>query len=156
MTETRTARLNTHIRSNWTIGAFALLSACALDIYAAYGDPDPKSDQEAAVPFLVVTAALATLAVFGWLVPKTHQAIGQRRPTAGRWIFGTSFTALLLVPIAFWSGLPIILGAAGAYLAYGARDNERATTPMKAALPLGVTAIAATIALTVVANLVGG
>jgi hypothetical protein len=47
-----------------------VIAASTVIVYGAYGDPEPKADQQAAVPFLIVAAMLAAAFVFGWLLPR--------------------------------------------------------------------------------------
>lgn len=132
------------------IGAIAAAAAAALAYYGAYGDPHPKANQESGVPSLVVIGIVAAAVVFGYLVPRSLRSIKR----TGR-IYG--ITALVLTPFVFWSGVPVILGAAGVFV--GRADAGRGADPARdkqrtAAVVTGALAIALTIAATVLGNTV--
>ncbi len=136
----------------WKTGAIAFAAAATLDVYAAYGDPQPNADQKSAVPFLIVIAAVVTVAVFARLVPNGLRAIAEHRGTATRWALTHSLVAVALVPLAFWSGLPVIIGAAGAVLGRQTRAQAATTRSARAALPLGILAVVACVAIVVASN----
>lgn len=140
------------------VGIGAFVAAAALAVYAAYGDPHPKANQKSGVPALVVAGAIVAAIVFGALVPRALRAIREERARSARWALGHSIVALVLTPLAFWSGLPIILGAAGLWL--GRRTAEQRegagspTRPATTAVVIGTLAIGLTMLLTVLGNTV--
>jgi len=95
----------------------------------------------------VVLAAL----VFGLLVPRAL------RSGSARWGLITSIVSVLAMA-AFWSGAPIVLGAAGALIgAQGrqrARDNGTPAGAHTAALVIGALVVVAAILATVLGNTV--
>lgn len=126
-------------RTAW-VGIAAAACGSALAYYGAYGDPHAKAQQESAVPFLVaLTVVVATLAFT--LVPRMSRAGAARG-----WTMGTGIVALVLTPVAFWSGVPLVLGAAG--VLGGRRAGSRTT------VVLGALAIVASIAMAVLGNTV--
>jgi hypothetical protein len=123
------------------------LAASAVIVYGAYGDPDPKSDQQAAVPFLVAGVVLVAAFIYGWLIP--------RRLNSRRTALALSLVGLLLVPVVFWTGLPVVLGSAGALLAWQGRTSEpRAVSSAvkDPAVLTGAVAIVANIAMIILSN----
>lgn len=88
-----------------------------------------------AVVVLAVCTAVA-VAVFGFLVPRALQRESAPRPALTMSILG-----LLLIVPAFWSGLPMILGAAGALLGYAGRNALSGSKGSIAAAALGALAV---------------
>lgn len=72
-------------------------------------------DQLSTLPIVLVVLLVVAAALFFFAVPR---AAGSNRPAVLGLVFG--ILGLLLLP-AFWSGLPIVLGAAGALLGREAR-----------------------------------
>lgn len=140
----------------WQVGVATVLAAIATIVYGAYGDPDPKSDQQAAVPFLVGAIALAAAFVYGWLVRKGSARPGElTHERTRRWALGLSVIGLLLVPVVFWSGLPIVLGGAGSLLGSQLRNSKSSPTANgRSAVVVGVLAIAANVVVTILSNTV--
>jgi hypothetical protein len=130
-----------------TIGAVAAAAAAALAYYGAYGDPHPKANQESGVPSLIVIGVLAAAVVFGFLVPRSLR----NNAGTGR-IYGV--TALVLTPFVFWSGVPVILGAAGVFVGRIGGGDAAGDKKRTAAVITGGLAIGVTIAATVLGNTV--
>lgn len=127
-------------RTAWT-GIAAAVAGAALATYGAYGDPHPKSNQEHAVPFLAGACVVVAALAFGLLVSRLS------RPGASpAWRIGTGVVAVVLTPIVFWSGVPLVLGAAAALGGRRARST--------AAVALGVIAIVASVLMAVLGNTV--
>ena len=114
------------------LGLLMLGAASALAWYAAYGDQHPKQDQKDAVPSIIVMAAIAAVVVFGVLVPMALRSVRERRDRATTWALALGVAAFLTI-VAFWSGIPLIVGAAGAWVAWEGRDLAvRRSAPTKA------------------------
>jgi len=90
-----------------------------------------------AVVEVVIQAAVAA-AIFGLVVPRAL-----RRESAGGRGLIMSVIGLLLVMPAFWSGLPLLLGAAGALVGQAGRHAERGSGKAIAALVIGLLAVVA-------------
>jgi hypothetical protein len=133
------------------MGTAAAVVAAAIAVYGAYGDPHPKSSQESGVPFLVIVDLAVAALLFGLVVPRAL------RSGSVRWGLVPSILALVGV-LAFWSGVPFVVGAAGALIAaqgrQRARDNGARAGGHTAALVLGAVAMAAGVAFTVLGNTV--
>jgi hypothetical protein len=90
----------------------------------------------------VALIALVTLLIFGLVVPRGIQG------NTGRTGLILSILAVVTV-VAFWTMLPIILGAAGALLGYEARSGTGSTEPGSRmpmiAIVLGALAVVATL-----------
>jgi hypothetical protein len=151
MTEPKTLR-----RRATELGIAAYVVAAAVVVYGTYGDPHPKANQKSGVPFELVIGAIAAAVVFGALVPRALRAIREERAGSARWALTHSIVALVLAPVAFWSGLPVVLGAAGAWL--GRRTAEQRATagsPTRtatAAVTIGTIAVVVTILMAVLGN----
>lgn len=125
-------------------GAAAFAAAAFVIIYGTYGDPSPKSSQKDAVPLLIGVGLIFGAVLFAAAVP----LILRKADHPERWALGMS--ALGIVSLAaFWSGAPILLGAAGLFLAGEARPRSRATT---VAFALGSLAALAPVVVTVLVN----
>jgi hypothetical protein len=145
----QTARTNTVRTGLAAIGIGAVAAASA--IYGAYGDPHPKSNQESAVPFLVGVDVVCTGLIFGLLVP---WAAKRPRRAAG-WGLALSIASLISILFTFWSGLNVIVAAAGAVLGLMARRTAgRGTGMATAAMTIGVISAVASTALLVIGNTV--
>lgn len=139
-------------------GVAAAAAGAALAVYGAYGDPHPEASQESVVPFLVAAVVLVSVIVFGLLVPRALRAAREGNARAAWWGLTASVTALVLAPVAFWSGIPLVVGAAGLFLgADGRRWASARGAPAKgytAALVIGLIVVAGSIAWTVLGNTV--
>jgi len=130
-------------RRDLTAAAVAVaLAAIGLTVYGAH------DLREIVVVIAVLTAAI--VGIYGFLLP---------RKLAGESAGGTALTlsllaALLLLP-AFWSGLPLALGVAGAILGYAGRKSVRGSARCIAALVLGTLASIGYFAVYVLDTLVG-
>lgn len=101
----------------------------------------------------VVAAALALVSglVFAAAVPRAR-----RRRQQGGWSLGLGIAAALLTLPAFWSGLPLVLGAAAALLGNEGRLAERGSGKAIAGLVLGALAVVGYLAIYVGDVLVAG
>lgn len=86
----------------------------------------------------VVTAVIVVVAavVFGLVVPRAL-----RKESAGRTALTLAIIGLLLIVPAFWSGLPMVLGAAAALLGNAGRRASSGSGLCTAALGLGALAM---------------
>jgi hypothetical protein len=123
------------------VGIAAAVCGSALVYYGAYGDPHAKSNQESAVPFLIGVCCLVAALAFALLVPRMSRAGAARV-----WTIGTGVLAVVLTPIAFWSGVPLVLGTAAVF--GGSRARSRAT------VVLGAVAVVGSLAMAVLGNTV--
>ncbi len=107
-----------------SIGIASALSAAALAAYAVLGAAEPNPDQVRTLPYVIGFTLVMAGLVFGLVVPwaeKRSQGLRTNRPAKAGLV--SSILGLLTV-VAFWSGLPIILGGAG--VALGMAGQERA------------------------------
>ena len=100
--------------------------------------PPVKPDQLRALPILVVVLLVIAAIVFFLIVPRGERS---NRPAVPG--LACSIIGLLLVFPAFWSGLPIVLGAAGFVLGQAGRGSRRATGGWYAlgAIVVGIAAV---------------
>jgi hypothetical protein len=101
--------------------------------------PPVRPDQLRALPIVVVVVLVIAAIVFFLIVPRGERS---NRPAVPG--LACSIIGLLLVFPAFWSGLPIVLGAAGFVLGQAGRGSRRATGGWYAlgAIVVGIAAIA--------------
>jgi hypothetical protein len=132
-------------RARW-IGLVAAAAAAALAVYAVYGDSSAPQDQKDSLKIVVPGVLVIAALVYGLLVPWARK----RSPaTAGLVVSVVSFLAVA----AFWSGLPIVLGAAGATLGIDAREGAASRSgKATAAVVVGVVAAVLSIAVAVAGN----
>ena len=82
---------------------------------------------------VVATLVLVTGVVYGWLLPR--KVFDERSGSTA--LLLAVLAALLLLP-AFWSGLPLVLGAAGALLRNAARHATFGSRAAASAIILGL------------------
>lgn len=137
------------------VGLLALGVGSLLAWYAAYGDPHPKQDQKDAVPAEIVIAAVVAAIVFGALLPMALRSVREHRDRATTWALAMSIVSFATI-MAFWSGIPVIIGTAATWVAWegraiALRAADRAR-PYTIALVLGAIAVVLPLAWTVVNN----
>ncbi len=138
----------------WLVGGASALIASGLAAYAVLvgkvADPVHAQEQVATLPYVIGFAVVFAAIIFGLVVPWALRSNHAKRPSSAGLVCG--LLGLLLLPPAFWSGLPVILGSAGAAL--GQVGRARAQTGGQrmtagAALVIGGLAAALCIAITV-------
>lgn len=95
--------------------------------------PPVYADQLRALPIVVLVLLLVAAALFFFVVPRASRS---NRPAVAGLV--CSILGVLLV-VAFWSGLPIVLGTAGALLGRMERTTRRGLA--LAAVFIGVAAV---------------
>lgn len=142
----------------WIFGGTSALIAAGLAMYAVLvgniADPAHAQEQRATLPYVIGFAVVFAAIIFGLLAPWALRSTHARRPSITALV--CSVLGLLLLLPAFWSGLPVILGAAG--IALGQVGRARAQTggtrtTALAALVIGAVAGILCIVITVVEKL---
>ena len=87
----------------------------------------------------VVAIALITAATYGLAVPRVQRLEKSR---ALKVALGMAVVALALVPVAFWTMLPLIIGSAAAWIAYTVSEGARRTALAWTVLTIGCLAAA--------------
>lgn len=130
------------------IGLVAAVVAALLAVYAVYGDSQAPQHQKDTLPSVVVSVLVVAALVYGLLVPWA----AKRSPgKAGLIVSIIGFLSMA----AFWSGLPIVLGSAGAVLGLDAQERVGGKSgKATAAMIVGAVAAALCIGVTVVGNLI--
>jgi hypothetical protein len=151
--EAVTSNATTRVRAiRW--GLVALVVAIAVDVYGAYGDAHPKASQESAVPFVGVVVAAIAIALFGLIVPMGLRGIAARTRLWSGTALTMAIVGVVLVPIASWSGLPVVIGSAAALL--GVAGRAAATTGGRAlatwSVALGAAAAIGSIVFAILGN----
>jgi hypothetical protein len=132
-------------------GAPAVLAAAALSVFSVYGDGTlsgaQQASQESALPWIIVGTVIVAGLLFGLGVPRLLHS----RSMSG-WSLALGVAGIVTLG-AYWSGLPIVFGAAALLVATTARRAARVDgNPARlatAATVLGVLAIVADIAGTI-------
>ena len=101
------------------------------------------------VSMVALSAAVAG-GVFGFVLPRA-----MREESAPGRALTLSVLGLLLIVPAFWSGLPMVLGSAGALLGYAGRNARSGAKGSVTALVIGLLAVAGYLASYVTDQIVG-
>lgn len=130
------------------IGLMTGAAALLLTLYAVYGDATAPQKQRDSVWQVAIFSLVATAIAFGVLLPWAMKRV------PGKAGLIVSILGVLSLA-AFWSGLPVVLGSAGATLGMVGREGAverrgRAT----AAVIVGVGAIVVAISVTLLTNAV--
>lgn len=112
-------------RAATPVGVLCLVASAALSLSTAHDTPERVT--------VLVVEVVAAAVLFGLVVPR-----GLRRESAGRTACVLGALGLLLLVPAFWSGLPLLLGAAAALLGFAGRRAARGSGPAIAGLVLGL------------------
>ena len=112
--------------------------AIALNALGIFGDGTEGAEHSAGEFWIMTALILAAALVFGIVVRRFGGT--PRAGTAG--LVLAVLGALLVVP-AFWSGLPVVLGAGGLLLGLDERREAGATRRGSAAIAIGALAIVA-------------
>lgn len=124
------------------LGTGAAVVASGLTIYGAH----TWAEVAVVLPVIVATTAV----VFGLVVPRAL-----RKESAGGTALALSIPAALLVLPAFWAGLPLVLGLAGATVGNAGRTARSGGGKSLAAVVIGAVAVLA-YAATYVSEIAGG
>jgi len=139
-------------------GILALVVACAVAVFGAYGDPHPQANQEDAVPYICAVAAILAIGIFGFLVPAGLRGAANRPGLWSGWALALGILGVVIIPVTFWSGVPLLVGTAAVRL--GAAGRQAATAAGRGrgvpswALGLGAFAIVAGLAIAIVGTVV--
>lgn len=96
------------------------------------------------------------LVLVGGLVYFLNLPRARRTRSEGAWSLGLGIPAALLTVPAFWSGLPLVLGAAAVLLGNEGRLAERGSGKAIAGLVLGALAVVGYLAIYVADGVIGG
>ncbi len=131
------------------IGVVSTLAAVALAVYAVLGGPNVQQHQVDTLPYVIGFVVAIAAIVFGLVVPwAKRRGQGNRPATAGlvSSVFG------FLTVVAFWSGLPLILGGAGIALGLEGQDRSAAAGRpglARTAMVVGALAVVLSVGITV-------
>lgn len=132
-------RVTVPLSARW-IGLAAWLGAVAVQLWSNFGGSDHDKSQQAGTPYVVAALLVVALVLFGALVPRSV-----RRDRAG---LSYAVSSAVLVPLAFWSGLPLMVGSAALVVARSASSTPKATRIV------AVVAMCATVAMAILGNTV--
>lgn len=137
------------VAARW--GAVVALLTAGYDCYGVFGDSKASASQHDSLPFVIAMGLLVAAVVFGLLVPAGLRAIHQGARSASTWALAHGITAVLSLAL-FWSGLPLILGTGAVLLGTTGRRSGVAPRQMAIARGLGIFAIVASVAISVIGN----
>jgi len=132
-------------------GLAALAVGAAAAVFGAYGDPHPKASQEHAVPFICGVLAVVAVCLFAGLVPPALRGVAERAGRWSGWALALGILAVLFTPVAFWSGLPVVVGTAGAVIGVAAR-RASGRGLATAAVVVSTFAVVASLAMNILGN----
>lgn len=136
------------------VGGVVTILAAALVVYGTYGDGRASESQRSGVPFELGLVAVAAVIVFGVLAPRALRTVESDRATGRRWAVALGAVSVVSL-VVFWSGLPLLLGSAAA-LAGKAGREVGGSRAFSWAWGLGLFAVGASIAVTILGNTVAG
>lgn len=100
----------------------ALAAGAALvAVYPVLGDQGARGDQIKTLLITIPSAIVFSIVLFGWAAPKIQAKESVQR---NKWALASSITGLILAVPLFWSGLGIVFGMGGAFLAMDKRDES--------------------------------
>jgi len=102
-----------------------------------------------------VLVAVAAVLVFGVLAPLALRAVESGSAAGRRWAVALSVISVLSL-VVFWSGLPLLVGSAGALAGKAGREQAGRSRAFSWAWGLGLFAAAASIVVTVLGNTIAG
>ena len=133
------------------VGGVMTILAAALVVYGTYGDSQASDSQKSGMPSVLVGVVVVALIVFGLLAPAGIRAAEAGRSTGTRWAVGLGIASVVSL-VAFWSGLPLLLGGAAALIAKVGREQTGGSTGYSWAWGLGLLAPIAAIVVTILGN----
>lgn len=134
------------------VGGVVTILALAVIAYGTYGDSTASdSQQKSGVP-LMIMAVVAAVLVFGLLAPMAIRAVEAGGEAGRRWAVGLSVVSVVSL-VAFWSGLPLLVGGAAALVGKTGREHAATSKAFSWAWGLGLFAAVATIAVTILGNM---
>jgi hypothetical protein len=133
------------------VGGVVTILALALVVYGTYGDPQASDSQKSGMPSVMVGVVVVAAIVFGLLAPIALRAAEEGRDAARRWAIGLGIVSVLSV-VVLWSGLPLLVGSAGALVGRTGREQTGASSAFSWAWGLGLFAAIASIVITIVGN----
>jgi hypothetical protein len=137
------------------VGGVVAVLTSALVVYGAYGDSQASSSQKSSVPFIIIIAVAVAALVYGLLAPLALRAVEARTKSGSRWAVGMAVVSFLSL-VVFWSGLPLIAGGAAALVGRAGRETAGGSKAFSVAFGLGLFSAAASIAITIIGNTIGG
>lgn len=133
------------------VGGVVTILAMALVVYGTYGDSQASDSQKSGMPFVLVLAGVAAAIVFGVLAPVAIRAVEAGRESGRRWALALGVVSVVGL-VAFWSGLPLLVGSAAALVAKTGREHMGGSKAFSWAWGLGLFAAVASIAVTILGN----
>ena len=130
-------------------GLVATALAVGVVLFGTYVN-NSDSSQKSGGPALVGIAVAVGLVVFGLLVPRAIRAARGVEDNGQRWPIGLTIASVLSLA-AFWTGAPVVLGAAAALAGSALPEVSRAR---RVTLGIGVAVAALTIVWTILSTTV--
>ncbi len=100
---------------------------------------------------MIALALVAAVVVYGWVVPRALE-----RASAPKTAMAMSVVAALFTLPAFWTGLPLVLGAAGAVTGFAGRSAAKGSGPSVAAMLIGVLTVLGYLTIYIVDGFING
>lgn len=123
------------------------LATVAVSSVFTYLGAHSRGEYVSMIALALVTAAV----VYGWVAPKSLE-----NGAAPKTAMAMSVVAALTALPAYWTGLPLVLGAAGALLGYAGRGPGKGSGLSIAAMLVGVLSVLGYLTIYIVDGLVFG
>jgi len=146
MSSTSTTASSERTRLRSLVVPIGIATAIVSSVFTYLGAHDPR-EYVSMLAVGLVTAAV----VYGWVVPRALEQ--DSAPKAAMTM--SAIAALLTLP-AFWTGLPLVLGAAGALVGYAGRGASKGSGLSIAALLIGALSVLGYLTIYIVDGIVMG
>ena len=100
---------------------------------------------------MIALGVISAIVAYGWVVPRALRADAAPKTAMTMSVIG----ALLTLP-AFWTGLPLVLGGAGALVGYAGRGAAKGSGLSIAAMLIGVLSVLGYLTIYIVDGLIFG
>lgn len=146
MSSTSTTASSERSRLSSLVLPTGIVTAVVSSVFTYLGAHDPGEYIS-----MIALGLVAAAVVYGWVVPRTLE-----RDAAPKTAMAMSVIAALATLPAFWTGLPLVLGAAGALVGYAGRSAAKGSGLSIAAMLIGVLSVLGYLTIYIVDGIVMG
>lgn len=143
-TSTTTSRERNRLQS--LAAPIGIATAVVSSVFTYMGAHDPGEYIS-----MIALGIVSAIVVYGWVVPRALQ-----EDAAPKTATALSVIAALLTLPAFWTGLPLVLGTAGAVVGYAGRGAGKGSGLSIAAMMIGVLSVLGYLTIYIVDGLIFG
>lgn len=146
MSSTSTTESNERTRLRSLVVPTGIATAVVSSVFTYLGAHGPREYIS-----MIALGLVAAAVVYGWVAPRALQ-----QDAAPKTAMTMSVIAALLTLPAFWTGLPLVLGAAGALVGYAGRGAPKGSGLSIAAMLIGVLSVLGYLTIYIVDGIVMG